>query len=587
MSNWLYQYWFFCFKTAKHWGKGPLHWTHDLLEFEKYCTPSQQSLPATPQDVMETVNHHHNDRLAPTQDCRWLIHVAPVEHEGWYDSPRFEQGSEQDTENNWDEDQMREPIAARFRNALEHNDFCAESASKLPVAIPSIAKAAEKAPDELMVEAWAFCIMSRNAEEAIQIYRQARQQKISFHHIHPLHLIINYLDGYKSCCDILRDFTGLIDTKTMGELWLNEWGHTVLDSLMISILKSHSTATPGIVDGKLKTVMRFVGEEVDICGRWDADSPCLRQLFARGESVIPSDWKHKFCHTSVQTVIHCMDSVLERVPERCVTEEPSGLYSRQCFGCGTTLKLQPLHCLVLTAFNLARYAVDAKEDLFGMLACLLCMVSNGIDPTTRATVAVDLLLGPDTTQELCDHKNLTAAELAIELSILVDTQYWSATIQSGWLVFCGVLQLCEANHIDTDLDEHDEDSEFIFGSNTGQSGYQVLKYTHYDHLLRMPRSPRFRSCKDLATLWASMQAEVLSYRRLSEDMDWTSQYFSMEDLRIQLNSGAVLEVGYATKNLLKTHCICGRLPGFPLTILANATNPDIANLDVWDRATYS
>ena len=30
MSTWLYQFWFFPFKTVKHWGRGPRGWTESL-----------------------------------------------------------------------------------------------------------------------------------------------------------------------------------------------------------------------------------------------------------------------------------------------------------------------------------------------------------------------------------------------------------------------------------------------------------------------------------------------------------------------------------------------------------------------------
>jgi hypothetical protein len=81
---------------------------------------------------------------------------------------------------------------------------------------------------------------------------------------------------------------GLPAKYSLRKLYTNELGHTVLDNLMISILKSHTDCLPGTVDEAFNKQKRFSGEEVDICGRWDADSAHIRTLLARGESRIPS-----------------------------------------------------------------------------------------------------------------------------------------------------------------------------------------------------------------------------------------------------------------------------------------------------------
>lgn len=60
-------------------------------------------------------------------------------------------------------------------------------------------------------------------------------------------------------------------------------GHTILDSLMITILKSHTSCVPGDVNEILAGKSRFEGEEVDTCGRWNADSDAWLSLLARGE----------------------------------------------------------------------------------------------------------------------------------------------------------------------------------------------------------------------------------------------------------------------------------------------------------------
>jgi len=93
------------------------------------------------------------------------------------------------------------------------------------------------------------------------------------------------------------------------QLYVNPLGHTVLDTLMMGILKSHTSCSPFIVDDRLAKDKRFVGEDLDVCGRWDADSPCIRKLLSEGHLAIPPDWKHMFCHTSAQALCHSIGTL--------------------------------------------------------------------------------------------------------------------------------------------------------------------------------------------------------------------------------------------------------------------------------------
>ena len=89
MSTWLYQFWFFPFKTAKHWGRGPRDWTAETLNFGTYQETVQISLPSTPSIIMngnsEQWDHselspfnssasHISSR--PSQMCQWVIHIT-------------------------------------------------------------------------------------------------------------------------------------------------------------------------------------------------------------------------------------------------------------------------------------------------------------------------------------------------------------------------------------------------------------------------------------------------------------------------------------------------------------------------------
>jgi hypothetical protein len=166
----------------------------------------------------------------------------------------------------------------------------------------------------------------------------------------------------------------------------------------------------------------------------------------------------------------------------------------------------------------------------------------------------------------------------------------------------GVLRRCEAAHLeqtrnnanaqagryDTDSDtdsmelNESEDDAYFMGNTDPDFG---LQHTHFDsgptdYLLC------FTGEKHLGTLWCSVQAELLSYRRLSEGLDWTSRNFSMDTLQEQLENCEDLTVGYAEHNLLKAHCACHCFGRYQMAVLSDAIDPNLANLDVWGRATY-
>ena len=597
MSEWLYQYWFFCFKTTKNWGRGPEAWTAELLDFTQFDTHIPRSLPGTPHDSTPHSEELLRDGPIPTGLCRWFIHVPhDLEYDEIFEEEVLYNSSGQDphdeaTWSPWPEGRQEPPLPTRLRDALEHNDFSTFSAAALPVAIPHIAKAAQRSPDELLLESFGFSIMSRNLGQLASILHQLNYEKIDYTPLYPLHLATSYLDGYRVCCNIFTELLLRIGharigyTSTRREFFVNDLGHTVLDNLMISILKSHSSAMPVLVDPTLKDTERFIGEEIDICGRWDADSPCVRHLLAKGNSSTPFAWKHKFCHTSIQKICHCILHMKHFLPERLL-ETPSGLYVRRCFDCGMKLQLQPLHSLVMTAYHLANGSCQ-DEDLFGMLACLFCFVLCGHNPRKTANISVTALMQTDAAEVMCDHEELTPAQLADRISMYPILDSWGAKARLGWTVFCGVLRICGEGVVEPEGDEDD--------TNTDEGNYRsgdyigtVEKHSElYDAHVGFHETPStFRTRSDLSTLWASVQAELLTYRRIDEGMDWISRNFSMEELKGQLDRGEPLSVRYAEKGLLKPHCVCGNFGRYPFPVLADATDPDIANLDIWERATY-
>ncbi|KAH5512257.1 hypothetical protein HBI26_120050 [Parastagonospora nodorum] len=592
LSDWLHEYWFFCFKTAKHWGKGPKTWTAELLEFDGYQPTAHRGLPGTPQDLMSPATPDDNEPR-PSDLCRWYIHVPRQSYvpipEGQVASSAFVQDGIDDDPSwtPWPPGEQQSSLQAHLRDALEHNDFSLTSATELPVDIPRIAQAAdERRSDELLIESLGFSIMSRNIEQVRRVLYELEEKKIDTTPLRPFHLATSYLDGSKSCCDVLAT-VAMFDTGSRdNEIYFNEHGHTVLDNLMIAIIKSHSSAKPEIVDDAFKGVARFVGEEIDICGRWDADSPCVRQMHVNGGLSIPSSWKHKFCNTSIQAICHCIARMFEFIPRPFILKTPSGLYIRRCFDpeCGKKLQLSPLHSLVITAYHLASQGRDG-EDLFGILACALCLIFEGFDPSMKADISIRALLSSSSVIE-CDHEELTAAELAEKIMAEFATESWSAMIKTGWTVLAGVLRRCEMAAVEKSGDGNDnsewsddDDNDDFMGCT--EPDPEVLDMHQYSEVYFCGKIR-----KDLGALWSSVQAELLSYRRLDDRSDWTSQNFSMETLQVQLSRGEDLIVGYAARNLLKAHCACHSFGRYPFAVLGEALDPDLANLDLWGRATY-
>jgi len=227
---------------------------------------------------------------------------------------------------------------------------------------------------------------------------------------------------------VVRHFAGPNITQ---QLYVNALGHTVLDTLLMGILKSHASCPPSTVDDKFINDKRFAGEELDVCGRWDADSPCIRKLLAKGELNIPPDWKHMFCHTSAQAICHSIGTIFGmRFPPDINT--PSGLFLKRC-RCGRQLQLRPLHSLVMIALHLAQTGRPG-ENLFGILACLVCLLVNGMDPLLTAHVSIDALTGRGNVNE-CSHSDLDPAQLAEQIPQNYMLE-WTDEVRLGWSVFC-------------------------------------------------------------------------------------------------------------------------------------------------------
>jgi hypothetical protein len=394
--------------------------------------------------------------LSPNTLCKWSIHLAEYmgDVEGGRNrspSPTLAEEPDPKDEASWSEwptSLRTRSFTETIQHGLETNAFTKIRARDMPIGLTQIVKAVKRSPNELLEEAFGFSIMGRNIELVNKMLYQIKtkeqiESQINISRLHPFHLATTYLDGSKECCNILDRLVSTNQQRlSVRKLYRNDLGHTILDNLMITILRSHTSCSANMVDDVFTRYHRFAGEEVDICGRWDADSDCVRQLLANGNPAIPFQWKHMFCHTSVQTICHCIGTIFgpHWGPD---INSPSGLFTRRCSNpeCGEKLVIYPLHTLVLTAIHLSESGCKG-ETLFGVVACLLCLLSNGANPLLKAQISSEALLGRQLTDN-CTHEELDPAELANRVPDSL-TSKWPPEVKTGWRNFCYVLRDSQA-----------------------------------------------------------------------------------------------------------------------------------------------
>jgi hypothetical protein len=565
MSLWLYQYWQFGHRTAKGWGRTSENWAVGLLRFDddrdspfsllldKTDGTTTQHGDLASFDDFRSEATHNPELLKPSPWCYWTIHKAfgGPEYDVVDEAPQFRQ---------------------KLREALESGDFSTFKPTSLPVALSQVLKATEKSPTEFFEEAFGFAIMGRDEDLVASTCIEVLEQKMDFDGLFPYHLATSYLDGSRTCCNI---FSILYSQLTLFE-WIddcptNSLGHSVLDNLMVTILRSHTSLKPNEIDDTWDQETRFVGQEVDICGRWDADSECVRRLYARGRTTIPFSWKHKFCHTSAQTICHCISDIARNVSPWPGFHPESGLFLKHCSGCGLKLQLYPLHTLVLVAFHLAHHGCGG-EDLFGILACLLCILRYGANPLQTAHISLSALQIRDNSSS-CDHMELGPDNLAETLGSLFSST-WSKEISAAWQIICFVLnssmkewtciqKVFKADRCDTHIttdgselseDEMDMDSDVYM--HMGDLEYEAYNYFG-KCMLGCPHHNYFGKSRVLGVLWAAVQTELLTYRRREEDDPWTSDNFNMQDLLLSLKTRDQVGVKLVQDNMMKSYCGCG------------------------------
>src|SRR5579871_15222 len=321
MSIWMYQNWLHEYKTAKYWGHGPKEWIQDVIGHIDVQFIDSNSLLFFPGNDPTELNPLQDDvtneedccpetyprkailgltanlKSRPDQLCFWSIHDRDSDFDG---------ASEED----WAPEKSVSfvPFSKKLILNLQSNNFSSIPETSLHISVPHVLKESDELSEQFLLESVRVAIMGHNQKLLNDLLSQIQESDLDIAEIFPFHLAATYLDGAATCCYI---FDCLVH-KTNDLLrsnYVNDLGHTVLDTLMITILRSHSACPPERYQSMFHGQNQFPGEEIDICGRWDADSECIRVLYATGKRSIPFEWKHKFCHTSALTICHSISTI--------------------------------------------------------------------------------------------------------------------------------------------------------------------------------------------------------------------------------------------------------------------------------------
>lgn len=132
-------------------------------------------------------------------------------------------------------------------------------ANDIPVAVPQIAAAASQSPHEMLLESVEFAIIGRTLTLLENLLGRVLEDNLDIGSLFPCHLAVTYLDGSTTCCTVLH----ILFNRLGLQVNKNDLGHTVIDTFFLTILRSHTSVPPAIVDVAFRSQGRFAGEEID------------------------------------------------------------------------------------------------------------------------------------------------------------------------------------------------------------------------------------------------------------------------------------------------------------------------------------
>ncbi|KAL6906732.1 hypothetical protein GGI43DRAFT_238716 [Trichoderma evansii] len=552
--------------------------------------------------------------LKPPQYCHRVIHVPSreriLDHRQDYRPPNVF------SLNSWEPwpfvAKMDRPLTKLMQDSLTLGNITSVPPASLPISslisgsLPGFPRSQEPG------ESLKFAIISGNLE-LIEWIIDSTQWSPGlydyFREIHPCHLAASYLDGGNTCCSLLAIFMEYLSHPSgdfcehlpcnLNFSYEDSMGHTIFDCLIISVLRSHTNVAPVDVSSGFANTKRYPGEEKDICGRWDADSPIIRQLFQQGYYRIPFDWKHPFCHSSAQAVCHNLMVIFHPGNFDPYINHPSGLFIRQCSKCGAKLTLGTLHLVVLLAYHLATSRIQG-ETLFGAVAVLICLLRLGANVSYKTEVSIHEILG-DSSPDTCRHEYMEAGEFM--RTIPSDAiGLWSPECKIAWDCMRSILRLAKNGKFHGINNSATQSSAI---RHCCRCGNQPTKSLHRKRIFGGEESsstePECSECllkKDfyrwrfpcgnpqLDLIWALIQAEMRTHRRILDVNPWVSGDFSMVGLKQWLEGESEkLRMPLVNKEMLRgVACTsCGVFDNGNKYISFSIMECFIMNLDIYHQ----
>lgn len=465
---------------------------------------------------------------------------------------------EEDEEVPEENEEVRHSSTKALQDSLKQSifsgDFSSTPGGDLPLEQEAIWESLRTGGPTMFVDVWKLAIMSGNPDLIADLnHRGGSWDDVA--KVHPYHLAAAFLDGSRLDCVVLAPMLFMVPAFQFN---IDDSGHSILDAFFVSILRSHTRIDPGTVSHHYRAEGRFPGEEKDICGRWDVHTPEIRELHRQGHIRIPDRWKHPFCHTSLRAVCHNLIAVFTRVggtpPFEC-----SALFVRQCKHCNTEFRLGPLHLVVVTAFFMGHMGIQG-ETLFGALSIAVCMMHFGLDPRSKAPVAIYEICDSEDSQN-CHHPELSAAELMRALpASAIET--WPEVAQIGWECLYETFA-----HRERSVGEFEKEFEAAWGATSDESDRVTIEErfhippcvkAHQQTVSVIPCGQMPCLEPRMGQLWALIQAELLTYRRSGVEDPWISDNFSMKELIPWLRGETdELNMPLVTDNMLAPHSRCG------------------------------
>ncbi|KAH7468251.1 hypothetical protein FOMA001_g15021 [Fusarium oxysporum f. sp. matthiolae] len=592
MINYFHDFYMHSFVLAKNWGQemsnpNPTQvvgLTHQARNAHSPWTPSAflniSSGPSSPELSSAT-----NISNSPTQLCKWSIHVP-------YTSCQTDSHMRAAAPSG--SQPPPSPFVDSLHQSMASSDFTTTPKADLPLAHDLITRSLEEHPSPLQLDAWKLAIMAGNTGLLYQLWEDnGVEPPEGIEALHPFHLAATFLNGGNQCCNVFVALSSLLGSSFAFYHNIDDHGHTILDTLVVAVLRSHTRIQPGAVSYGLHSPNRFPGEENDICGRWDAESPTVRELFKQGYARIPTRWKHPFCHTAVQAVCHSIIAIFASPASPNINAE-SGLFVRRCTACGLELRLRPLHMVVVAAFYLAQLGMTG-ETLFGALTMMVCLISLGADVSITANISVEEILRSSDAGQ-CRHTHLSPLDLmkAVPGDVIQD---WSESCRVGWGCLTEVLALSVSQQ-DQERSGRSHRSASPLGdewpgtpassfseSSDHDSCWIRFQEEYHNNWLELPcNGPR------IGLLWASIQTELLTYRRVRDGDSWISENFSMKALKAWLEEEDTdFSTPLVQNRMFKVHTRCGwfgESMEFLCPTAEGVCTHYFMNMDIYSRTSF-